>query len=297
MNYVVNQDAPSVLTKIVSKRLERLQELQNQYPEQLVLTRARELTLSAPNRSLATSLLQGNPGFILECKKASPSKGMIRPNFDPVAIAKTYQPYAAAISVLTEPDYFAGDFAYLQAVSAQVNVPVLCKDFIVTPYQVALTKYFGGHAILLMLSILNDEQYRALHSLATELQLEVLTEVSNTEEMDRAANLNAQIIGINNRNLRDLTVDLAQTENLVALAPKQAILVAESGYESNTQIRKHAPLVDGFLVGSHLTAQPDIDFACRRLIYGAHKVCGLTHPDTARVAAACGAVYGGLIAV
>ena len=105
-----------------------------------------------------------------------------------------------------------------------------------------------------------------------------------------------RFIGINNRNLRDLSVDLEQTEVLAKLAPSNAVLVAESGYESNQQIRRHAPLVDGFLVGSHLTAQSNIDLACRQLIYGKHKICGLTHPDTARVAAACGAVFGGLIA-
>ena len=248
-----------------------------------------------PVRSLARALRQADKGFILECKKASPSKGLLRENFDPVAIARVYQGYAAAVSVLTEPDYFAGDFAYLQAVSQQVQVPVLCKDFIVEPLQVYLARYYGADAILLMLAILSDDEYRVLAELAAKLGLEVLTEVCNPAEMQRAAHLDAAVIGINHRNLHDLSINLNRSQELAALAPPQALLVAASGIENNQQVRRIAQHVDGFLVGGHLTAHPDIDLACRQLIYGQHKVCGLTRAEDAHAAAAAGATYGGLI--
>lgn len=284
----------TILSGIVDTRRERIEALREHY-SQAQLFSAIKAQPSRPQRSLRQALAQADKGFILECKKASPSKGLIREQFDPVAIATTYQPYAAAISVLTEPDYFAGDFAYLQAVSRQVQVPVLCKDFIVDPLQVYLARYFGADAILLMLSLLDDEAYRSLAELAAKLDLEVLTEVSNEEEMKRAAALDAPVIGINHRNLHDLSVDLRRSEKLAALAPQGALLVAESGIVNNAQVRDIGRFVDGFLVGSHLTAQADIDAACRALIYGQHKVCGLTSPADALMAKSAGATYGGLI--
>lgn len=284
--------AESILETIVAQRRERLAELAQHYPEASLRAR-----LTPSQRSLVTALAKPRSSFILECKKASPSKGLIRERFHPVQIAQTYARYADAISVLTEPDFFQGDFAYLSAVSASVDVPVLCKDFIVEPLQVLLARHFGADAILLMLSILNNEQYRKLATLAAELQLDVLTEVSNEEEMARAKQLGANIIGINNRNLHDLSVDPQRSKTLSKLAPKNALLVAESGYATNAQVRDSAPYVDGFLVGSALTAQENIDQACRELIYGKHKVCGLSKPQDALVVRAAGAAYGGLIFV
>ncbi|RUO40539.1 bifunctional indole-3-glycerol-phosphate synthase TrpC/phosphoribosylanthranilate isomerase TrpF [Aliidiomarina taiwanensis] len=284
-----------VLQRIVTQRKVRLAEMQQHYPERDITTTAAQHTLQRRPRSLKKHLQAQQPGFILECKKASPSKGLIRDPFDPVAIARTYEPYAAAISVLTEPDFFQGSFSYLQAVRQQVRVPVLCKDFIFSRYQVALARYFDADAILLMLSILDDAQYLALRDYAEQLQLEVLTEVANTAEMERAVRLKAPIIGINHRDLTDLSVDLTRTERLAPLAPAGTLIVAESGIYQHQHVRDLAPHCHGFLVGSSLTAEADIDQACRRLIYGEHKVCGLTQPDQALVAAASGAVYGGLI--
>ncbi len=284
--------ADSILDTIVAKRRERLAELAHQYSEATLRSR-----LTPSTRSLAAALAKPRSSFILECKKASPSKGLIREDFHPVQIAQTYARYADAISVLTEPDFFQGDFAYLSAVSASVDVPVLCKDFIVDPLQVLLARHFGADAILLMLSILDNKQYQALAAVADELQLDVLTEVSTEEEMARAKQLGARIIGINNRNLHDLSVDPERSKTLSKLAPSGALLVAESGYSSNEQVRGSAPFVDGFLVGSALTAQANIDQACRELIYGKHKVCGLNKMQEAMVVRAAGAAYGGLIFV
>lgn len=289
----------SVLEKIVSQRKQRITQLYQMYPLKALRLKVNNICQQRPTRSLYDALGHPDKGFILECKKASPSKGMIRANFNPVEIATTYQPYAAAISVLTEPDYFQGDFAYLQAVSQQVRIPVLCKDFIIDPIQVWLARYFGADAILLMLSVLDDHSYLELTQLADSLDLDVVTEVSNEAEMHRAVQLNNQqpvnIIGINHRNLHDLTIDPQRSQMLSSFAPAQSRLIAESGFTDHQQIRVTAPYVDGFLVGSHLTAQSDIDRACRRLIYGENKVCGLTRCADALLAAACGAVYGGLI--
>ena len=239
-------------------------------------------------------------GFILECKKASPSKGLIRPDFDVKAICQTYDKYAAAISVLTDKKYFQGDFDYLKLVTETVSCPVLNKDFFVDSYQVYLARYYGADAILLMLSVLSDDEYLALAEVAEQYNLAVLTEVSTVEECNRAIKLNAKMIGINNRNLRDLSTDISRTFELAPTLPNDTIIISESGIYSNAQVRELAPAVDGFLVGSSLMAMDnnrynDIDLACRKLIYGNNKVCGLTAPTYAVVAAESGARFGGLI--
>lgn len=285
----------SILDTITQNRRQQMAELALDPHFSISRLSAHIEKYARPTRSLYKALAQADKGFILECKKASPSKGLIRADFDPVAIARIYQRYAAAISVLTEPSYFSGSFDYLQAVSAQVEIPVLCKDFIISSLQVYLARYYGADAILLMLSALSDSEYRSLAALAQSLDLEILTEVSTQEEMQRAAALNARIIGINHRNLHDLTIDTERSKRLAAYAPEGALLVAESGFSSNQQVRQTAPFVDGFLVGSFLTAQHDIERACKNLIYGENKVCGLTSPAGALSAASAGARFGGLI--
>ena len=239
-------------------------------------------------------------GFILECKKASPSKGLIRPDFDVKAICQIYDKYAAAISVLTDEKYFQGNFDYLKCVTETVKCPVLNKDFFIDTYQVHLARYYGADAILLMLSVLSDEQYLELASVAEKYNLAVLTEISTPHERDRAIKLNAKMIGINNRNLRDLSTDIARTFDFAPTLPDDRIIISESGIYQNAQVRELAPAVDGFLVGSSIMAMDnnaynDIDLACRKLIYGNNKVCGLTSVEYASAAAQAGARFGGLI--
>lgn len=238
---------------------------------------------------------KSHAGFILECKKASPSKGLIRSDFDVASICKTYDKYAAAISVLTDEKYFQGTFDYLKTVTDIVNCPVLNKDFFVDTYQVYLARHYGADAILLMLSVLNDEEYQQLESVAKSLNLAILTEVSNDEELTRAIDLNAKLIGINNRNLRDLSTDISRTFDFAPKIPADRIVISESGIYTNEQVRELAPAVDGFLVGSSVMAQNDIDLACRTLIYGNNKVCGLTAAEFAQSAVDTGAQFGGLI--
>ncbi|WP_412514292.1 bifunctional indole-3-glycerol-phosphate synthase TrpC/phosphoribosylanthranilate isomerase TrpF [Shewanella indica] len=278
----------NVLERIVATKQQHIEALKLRFPEE-------SLTPKTSDRSLYQALSAKGAGFILECKKASPSKGLIRKDFDPVAIADVYSRYASAVSVLTDEAFFQGDFRYLPKVRARIKQPVLCKDFFVSPYQVKLAAHQGADAILLMLSVLSDEQYRLLASEAEQYALDTLTEVSNEEELKRALALGAPIIGINNRNLRDLSTDLAMTEYLAPKIPEGTLIISESGIYSREDVRRLSPLVDGFLVGSSLMAEADLDLACRRLIYGNNKVCGLTREQDLLDAAKSGAVYGGLI--
>jgi len=234
-------------------------------------------------------------GFILECKKASPSKGLIRPDFNVKEICTIYDKYAAAISVLTDEKYFQGTYDYLKTVTETVSCPVLNKDFFIDTYQVYLARYYGADAILLMLSVLSDDEYKELASVAEQYNLAILTEISTDEERDRAIALGAKLIGINNRNLRDLSTDIARTFDYAPTIPSDRIVISESGIYTNDQVRELAPAVDGFLVGSSIMAEDDIDLACRKLIMGNNKVCGLTAPQYATAASTIGAVYGGLI--
>lgn len=235
------------------------------------------------------------PAFILECKKASPSKGVICDDFDPQKIAKIYAQYATVISVLTDTPYFQGDFAYLALVQQNAPQPILCKDFIISEYQIYLARYFGADAVLLMLSILNDEEYRRLSALAHSLQMGVLTEVATVQETTRAVALKAKVIGINNRNLHDLSIDTKRSLLLARHIPKGTLVISESGIYHRAQIDELGVVADGFLVGSALMACPDLQLAVRRLVFGEHKVCGLTQSDDVKVAYRVGATYGGLI--
>ena len=224
--------------------------------------------LTPSDRDFEGDLRQGSTRFILECKKASPSKGLIRNDFSPEAIADIYGHYATAISVLTDEKFFQGDFAFLPRVRGRVQQPVLCKDFMIDPYQVYLARHYQADAILLMLSVLTDEGYRALFNVAKELGLGVLTEVSNEEELTRAIDLGAPVIGINNRDLRDLSVDLARTRQLAARIPGDRVVISESGINHRAQVAALRHHAKGFLVGSSLMAEPDLEAAVRKLVLG-----------------------------
>ena len=282
----------TILGKIVDDKLLWVEERKQQQP---LIKFKDELVES--DRHFYEALDQQDSVFILECKKASPSKGLIREDFDLDLIASVYKNYASAISVLTEEKYFQGDMEYINKVREQVTQPVICKDFIVDPYQIYLARHYKADAILLMLSVLDDDAYQAYRDTAHSLNMGVLTEVSNEHELVRAIALNAKVIGINNRDLRDLSIDLNRTKELAVKIPADRIVISESGIYNHQQVKELSQYANGFLVGSSIMSQPNIDRACRQLILGENKVCGLTHARDAADAHKAGAVYGGLIFV
>jgi len=242
--------------------------------------------------------LQGaRTAFILECKKASPSKGVIRDDFDPAQIAAVYKHHASAISVLTDEKYFQGSFDFLPVVSGIAPQPILCKDFIIDAYQIWLARFYQADACLLMLSVLDDEQYRQLAAVAHSLNMGVLTEVSNEEELERAIALEAKVVGINNRDLRDLSIDLNRTRQLAPRLGAGVTVISESGINTYAQVRELSHFANGFLIGSAMMEQADLGAAVRRVLLGENKVCGLTRPEDAVAAHEAGAIYGGLIFV
>jgi len=284
--------ASTVLGKIVDDKRLWLEARQQAQPLDTFID-----GLCPSDRDFVAALGETRPAFILECKKASPSKGLIRPEFDLDYLASVYRNHASAISVLTDEKYFQGQFEYVTQVRSQVAQPVLCKDFIIDPYQIYLARHYQADAILLMLSVLDDDQYRALAEVACSLSMGILTEVSNEQELERAIALNAKVIGINNRNLRDLSIDLSRTKTLAPQIPDDRIIISESGIYTHQHVCELGQYAHGFLVGSSLMAQEDVELACRKLILGENKVCGLTRPEDASSAYRAGAVFGGLIFV
>lgn len=236
------------------------------------------------------------PHFILECKKASPSRGLIRADFDPATIAARYDPYASAISVLTDEHFFQGSLEFLPRIKKVTDRPLLCKDFVVDPYQIYEARRYGADAILLMMSVLQDDQQFA-DCLATveQLGMDALVEVHSEEEMERVQQWNPPIVGINNRDLKTLKIDLTTCERLAPLAPAGSRLICESGIRDHADVRRFRHQVDGFLVGSALMAEMDLDSAIRRLLYGRVKVCGLKSSEQLQLAQSMGAIFGGLI--
>ena len=282
-----------VLQRIVADKRVELESLMQALPLETI-----KAGLTPSQKSLFAALSEPEAGYILECKKASPSKGLIREVFDLDEIITAYAPFAAGISVLTDEKYFQGKLEYLQYVTERVSQPVLNKDFFISEYQVYLARYYNADAVLLMLSVLSDDEYRALAAVADSLQLDILTEVSNEQEMRRAIALQASIIGINNRDLRDLSTDLATTERLVPLleqASHDFVVISESGIYTHEDVMRLSAHCHGFLVGSSLMAQQDLPAAVRELVYGNIKVCGLTSAQAATAAFDAGANFGGLI--
>ncbi|APT85732.1 indole-3-glycerol phosphate synthase [Corynebacterium aquilae DSM 44791] len=288
---VLPAGTPTVLEGIVSGRRGHLAAIRDR------ISHVDVDALPRSQRSLFDSLNRGRGGarFIMECKSASPSLGVIRDDYHPGDIARLYSRYAAGISVLCEPDRFGGDYDHLQTVAASTHLPVLCKDFIIDPVQVHAARYFGADAILLMLSILDDDTYRLLADEAQRLGMDVLTEVIDAEEVSRAIALGAKIFGCNNRNLHDLSINLERTKQLAPLIPEDAVYLSESGIRTHRDVAELSGVVNGFLIGSQFTGSPDIDAAIRDVVYGPVKVCGLRTGRAAQAARAAGASFGGLI--
>jgi indole-3-glycerol phosphate synthase len=207
---------------------------------------------------------------IAECKRRSPSKGVLRADYDPVAVAKAYEGAgAAAISCLTEPTFFDGSLEHLAAVHAAVDLPVLRKDFIVSEYQVLEAKAAGASAMLLIVAALKPKELELLFDRAAAVGLDVLVEVHNAEELAIAADAGANVIGVNNRNLRTLDVDVKASETLIAKMPKGAVAVSESGLKTaDDLIRLRGLGYQAFLVGERFMTTADPGAALGELLAG-----------------------------
>lgn len=199
-------------------------------------------------RSLYNHLKKENLSIIGELKKASPSKGIIDETFDYLSILKAYNKSVDAISVLTEEDYFLGKKEYLTQVKKHTNLPVLRKDFIINKKQILESHFLGADAILLIVAILSDELLKNFYNYAMDLNLDVIVEVHNLVELERALAIQPKIIGINNRNLKDFSVDLITTRRLKEMIPSDILVVSESGIKDAEDIEKIGQ-VDGVLIG------------------------------------------------
>lgn len=192
--------------------------------------------------------------FICECKKASPSKGVIAEDFDYLKIAKEYEAAGAtAISVLTEPKWFLGSDAYLQEITKEVSIPCLRKDFVIDEYMIYEAKIYGAAAVLLICSLLTEKVLCRYIDLCDRLGLSALVEAHNEKEIDMALRAGARIIGVNNRNLKDFSVDITNSERLRSLVPEDILFIAESGIKSAEEVKTlHMAKVDGVLIGESL---------------------------------------------
>ena len=230
---------------------------------------------------LEKALIKQDINFICEVKKASPSKGIIAQDFPYLTIAKEYElAGASAISVLTEPNYFLGEDKYLQEIAQNVSIPVLCKDFIIDEYQIYKAKILGASAILLICAILDDETLKRFFTLAEKLGLSCLVEAHDENEIKRALKMQARIIGVNNRNLKDFTVDVENSLKLRSLVPENVIFVSESGIKTKADIEKlRVHQVQAVLIGETFMRAKDKVLALNE-VYGKKisskvKFCGM----------------------
>jgi len=230
------------------------------------------ITAQAPPRGFEAALRQthadGRRALIAEIKKASPSKGLIRKDFQPVEHAKAYAAAGAScLSVLTDAPYFQGHADYLIAAREACTLPALRKDFMVDPWQCGEARAMGADAVLVIVAALTDQQAAEIEAAALELDMDVLVEVHDAAEMERAHKLKSRLIGINNRDLRSFETDIATTEALIPLAPEGAFIISESGIGSAADCaRLEAAGAHGFLVGESLMRQTDIETATRNLL-------------------------------
>jgi len=263
--------AGGVLDRIVDARAQRVFDLKLAHPVNELVIRAQEAP-PCPRYSMSNALSQrARTNIVAEIKHRSPSKGVIREEFDPVAIAASYENAgAAALSVLTEEDFFGGSLSHLRAVRERVGLPLLRKDFHFDEYQLHEALAAGADAVLLIVAILEDQLLADLIALASDLKLDALVEVHSVAEMGRAVEAGARLIGVNNRDLTTFTVDLEISEHLARVAPTEAVLVSESGIHTGQDLKRLKQAgYNAFLVGEHFMRADDPGEALRQLVSSA----------------------------
>ncbi len=261
---------PDILNRILAHKQQEIESRRRELPLAELERRARQA--SAPrgfSAALAERVSRGEAAVIAEIKKASPSKGVIRENFDPVEIARAYQAGGAAcLSVLTDREFFQGHEDYLTAARAACELPVIRKDFIVDPYQLAESRAIGADCILLIVAALEDGELAELHAGARRLGMDVLVEVHDGDELERALVLGLDLVGINNRDLRSFETRLETTLDLLGQVPEGCLVVTESGIHSREDVAlMHRHDVHAFLVGEAFMRAPDPGEALRELFF------------------------------
>ncbi|MBI1249497.1 indole-3-glycerol phosphate synthase TrpC [bacterium] len=258
--------AATVLDKIVSKKREEIAAAKSRCP--LAEIEARCKDAPAPRGFLAALSAEGPVKLIAEVKKASPSKGLIRPDFHPVQIAKAYEAAGATcISCLTDESFFQGHLDYLIAIRSEVGLPILRKDFVLDPYQVIEARAAGADAVLLIAECLDDDALKSLHDQICELGMTPLVELYEEANVSRVLDIGAKLVGINNRDLRTFEVDLHHTIRLGKEIPDDRVLVGESGiFTHDDLLMLQENDVDAVLVGESLMRQEDVQAAVRKLL-------------------------------
>jgi indole-3-glycerol phosphate synthase len=256
----------SVLQEICDKK--RIHVAAQKAKTSLEELKARIATAPAPNGFISALQKASGPALIAEVKKASPSKGIIRQNFNPVEIALAYQRGGAScLSVLTDEPYFQGSDEIFATVRNAVNMPMLRKDFMVEPYQIYESRAMGADCILIIMAALDDSLAKELYDLSESLGMDALIEVHNEGELKRASRLNPKMIGVNNRNLKTLNVDIQTSFDLLKLIPSNVVKVAESGIADADTIQSlYSQGYKGFLVGESLMRQENIEAATTALL-------------------------------
>jgi len=258
-----------VLAKICDVKREHVRQQKRRRPMSDLLEQAKA---AKPPRGFSVMLhdavATGDYGLIAEIKRASPSKGLIREDFQPVHLARAYERGGATcLSILTDVPFFQGADEFLVAARTAVNLPALRKDFMLDPYQVVESRALGADCILLIMAALDDAQARELESVARQFDLDVLVEVHDEAELERALQLKARLIGVNNRNLKTMEVTLKTTERLAPMVPTDRLLVAESGIHKPDDLARLEQVgASCFLVGESLMRQDDVEAATRELL-------------------------------
>ncbi len=258
-----------VLDRIVAEKKKEIERDKEKAPLKELIARAS--SWSAQPRGFKEAISRtGKINLIAEIKKASPSKGILREDFDPLKIAKTYAGSgASALSILTEKNFFQGNIAYLKSVKGAVDLPILRKDFIVDEYQIYESVCAGADSILLIAQLLSKKQLAEFYSLCVQLKLDAVCEVHNEEDLDKVLPCNVEIVGINNRSLESFSEDLQVSANLIKRIPQGKVVISESGIKSSADVNYLQSLgVNAVLIGEAFMRSKDIAAKVKELMYG-----------------------------